>query len=119
LSNLIYEIDCLGKMTDEWRAVFEQAYEKIPLNKRIYARDAMVYLHCALDDYETAAKFLPTKPHTIHEITVAMQVWLRLKRFPEAEAVVQICQERLSVCERCADALSLRKVMESYCIARK
>jgi len=117
LSALIYEIGGLGKMSEEWKTVFEQAYEKIPLNKRIHARDSMMYLYLAFDDYETAAKFLPLKPYTTHEITVAMQVWLRLKRFHEAEAVVQLCRERLPANEGWEDELPLRKAMESYYIA--
>ena len=74
LSNLIYEIANLEKLSKEWRTVFELAYEKIPLNKRIYARDAMMYLYCAFEDYKAAAKFLPLKPYTPWEITVARWV---------------------------------------------
>ena len=117
LTSIIAEIDVLDKMSEEWKTVFEQAYEKIPLHKRIYARDAMVYLYCAFDDYETAAKFLPPKPYTLHEIRTAMHVLLRLKRFPEAEGVVRICRERLPAYEGWEAERVLWKALESYYIA--
>jgi tetratricopeptide (TPR) repeat protein len=119
LSGLIFEIAELNKLSEEWKTVFELAYEKIPLNKRIYARDAMVYLYCAFDDYETAAKFLPPKPYTTHEITTAMHVFLRMERFPEAEAVVRICREQLPANNGWEEELALRKAMESYYLATK
>ena len=80
LSTLIYEIADLGKLSEEWKAVFELAYEKIPLNKRIYARDAMMYLYRAFGDREMARKFLPLKPYTPWEIRVAKWVKKRKAR---------------------------------------
>jgi len=99
-----------GKMSPGWKAAFEQAYDLQVLSRRILYRDSMVKLYLWFKDYHMAAKFLASKPELPEELSDAMEVYLRLKRYDDARIVAEMCGQKMVSCR---DAHSLRRLVRT------
>jgi hypothetical protein len=118
LTNIIQEIIELRLLSDEWKRVFEQAYERIPANKRIIDGDVMVFLYCELEDFEMDAKFLLPKPYPLYEIVMSLEILGRLKRYDEAAEVVKICRKGLKSRYGKAEKRMMRKAIRDISRSR-